>query len=100
MIKSTHSSTSIEGNPLSLEEVSELAAGRKVMATRKDKQEVLNYLHVLDKISEFVKDSRITGEDVLKLQDHQGHVGESRRFRGISKQTSCCRERIYRRGNL
>ena len=41
IIHSAHSSTSIEGNRLSLEQVSELAHGREVMATRKDKQEVL-----------------------------------------------------------
>lgn len=86
LIKSTHSSTSIEGNPLTLKEVSELAAGRKVMATRKDKQEVLNYLHVLDKISEFVKDNRITKEDVLKLhhritKDTLENLGDSGVYR-------------------
>lgn len=43
-LRSAHSSTAIEGNPLSFEEVSALAAGRDVMARRKDKQEVLNYL--------------------------------------------------------
>lgn len=44
IIRNAHASTSIEGNQLSLEQVSELAAGRDVMATRKSKQEVLNYL--------------------------------------------------------
>ena len=37
IIHSAHSSTSIEGNRLSLEQVSDLAHGREVMATRKDK---------------------------------------------------------------
>ena len=41
IIHSAHSSTSIEGNRLSLEQVSDLALGREIMATRKDKQEVL-----------------------------------------------------------
>ena len=49
-IHSAHSSTSIEGNRLSLEQVSDLAQGREVMATQKDKQEVLNYLNVLENI--------------------------------------------------
>jgi Fic family protein len=40
LIKSTHASTSIEGNRLSLEEVSDLMIGRKITATLKDKKEV------------------------------------------------------------
>jgi Fic family protein len=65
IIRSAHSSTSIEGNNLSLEQVSELAAGRKIMAKRKDKQEVLNYIAVLEKLDTFVKDGVIT-EDIIK----------------------------------
>ncbi|MDW7727954.1 MAG: hypothetical protein SCH70_12745 [Candidatus Methanoperedens sp.] len=47
LIKAAHASTAIEGNPLTLEEVSQLAQGRKVTATRKAQQEVLNYLRFL-----------------------------------------------------
>ena len=50
LIRATHASTAIEGNPLTLEEVSDLAQGRKVTATRKAKREVLNYLSVRDNI--------------------------------------------------
>ncbi|MDP2767235.1 MAG: hypothetical protein Q8O41_07280 [Candidatus Methanoperedens sp.] len=39
LIRAAHASTAIEGNPLTLEEVSQLAQGRKVMAARKAKQE-------------------------------------------------------------
>ncbi len=67
IIRSAHSSTSIEGNRLSLEQVSKLAMGRKVTATRKDKQEVLNYLDVLRKIHKLVKGSSIHDEDILKI---------------------------------
>ena len=35
LIKNAHASTAIEGNPLSLEQVSDLAMGRDIMATRK-----------------------------------------------------------------
>ncbi len=42
LIQKAHSSTAIEGNSLSLDEVSELASGRNIMVKRKDKQEVLN----------------------------------------------------------
>ncbi|HJH30481.1 MAG TPA: hypothetical protein C5S51_12495 [Methanosarcinaceae archaeon] len=47
LIKAAHASTAIERNPLTLEEVSQLAQSRKVTATRKAQQEVLNYLKVL-----------------------------------------------------
>jgi Fic family protein len=39
-----HSSTAIEGNPLSLPEVEALARGEEIAAREKDKREVLNYL--------------------------------------------------------
>jgi Fic family protein len=65
IIRSAHSSTSIEGNNLSLEQVSELAAGRKIMAKRKDKQEVLNYLKVLEKLDTLAKGG-IISEEIVK----------------------------------
>jgi Fic family protein len=66
-LKSAHCSTAIEGNPLSLEEVTELAAGRDIMVRRKDKQEVLNYLEALDKIPEYAKMIPFTSEDLLDI---------------------------------
>ena len=50
LIHSAHASTAIEGNRLTLEEVSALARGRNLMLRRKDKQEVLNYLKALEQI--------------------------------------------------
>jgi Fic family protein len=67
IIHSAHSSTRIEGNRLSLEQVSELAQGREVMATRKDKQEVLNYLNVLENIGKLTKDNSILEKDILNI---------------------------------
>ncbi len=67
LIKATHASTAIEGNPLTLEEVSMLAIGREITATQKAKQEVLNYLNVLENIDRYQKDGWITEETVLKL---------------------------------
>src|SRR3989337_2249351 len=67
IIRSAHSSTAIEGNRLSLEQVSDLAQGREVMATRKDKQEVLNYLHVLETIGKLAADGTITEKTILKI---------------------------------
>ena len=67
IIHSAHSSTHIEGNRLNLEQVSKLAQGRKITATRKDKQEVLNYLDALRKIGQLVKGKSITVKDILKM---------------------------------
>lgn len=67
IIHSAHSSTSIEGNRLSLEQVTDLALGREVVATQKDKQEVLNYLNVLGKIGELIIDVYIDERDILKI---------------------------------
>lgn len=67
IIRSAHSSTSIEGNRLSFEQVSDLAHGREVMATRKDKQEVLNYLKALERIGKLTDGRRIAEKDVLNV---------------------------------
>lgn len=67
LIKSAHSSTAIEGNKLSLEEVSLLARGREIMATRKDRQEVLNYLSALEKVSNFAKRTPLKSSDLLEI---------------------------------
>ena len=67
IIHSAHSSTRIEGNRLSLEQVTDLAMGREVMATRKDKQEVLNYLNVLEKINNLIGDTSLKEKDILKI---------------------------------
>jgi Fic family protein len=67
LIRSAHSSTAIEGNALSLEEVSLLAQGREIMATRKDRQEVLNYLEALDNIAGFAAKKPYKTSDLLTL---------------------------------
>lgn len=67
IIRSAHSSTSIEGNNLSLEQVSELAAGRKIMAKRKDKEEVLNYINVLEKLDTLSPKGILTEETIKNI---------------------------------
>jgi len=67
IIRSAHSSTRIEGNRLSLEQVSNLASGREITAQRKDKQEVLNYLHTLENIGKLVGSGIIKEKDILKI---------------------------------
>lgn len=67
LIKAAHASTAIEGNPLTLEEVSQLAEGREVMASRKAKQEVLNYLNVLERIEKYRNGGNVTEKSILRM---------------------------------
>ncbi len=87
LIRATHASTAIEGNPLTLEEVSMLASGRKVMAARKAELEVMNYLRVLENIEKYQEQGKITeniilklhkevSKDVLEKPEHEGRYRE------------------------
>ena len=69
LVRSAHHSTSIEGNPLSLEEVTDLLAGRDVLAHTRDKQEVLNYAEVLRYIDRHFlgQGQPVTEETILRL---------------------------------
>ena len=69
LARSAHHSTSIEGNPLSLEQVTDLLAGRDVLAHARDRQEVLNYAEVLHYIDRrFLEQERpVTEETILHL---------------------------------
>jgi Fic family protein len=67
ILRAAHASTAIEGNPLTLEEVSRLADGREVMASRKAQAEVLNYLSVLEHIEMYHARGTIDREAILTL---------------------------------
>jgi Fic family protein len=72
IVRSAHSSTSIEGNNLSLEQVSDLAAGRKIMAKRKDKEEVLNKhgkMNIADVAAMFKISRQAALKEIGKLVD-------------------------------
>ncbi len=66
LLHNTHSSTVIEGNKLSLEQVEALFDGKDVTATNKDKQEVLNCIEALEKIPAFAEKGKIKVADLLK----------------------------------
>lgn len=83
LLQSTHASTSIEGNMLSLEEVSDLMVGRDITARARDKKEVVNYFEALNYLDN-LKDKEVTEEDILHLHglitkgtldepSHEGH---------------------------
>ncbi|MFH1347760.1 MAG: Fic family protein [Candidatus Margulisiibacteriota bacterium] len=69
LLHNTHSSTAIEGNKLSLEQVESLSQGKEITATQKDKQEVLNYIAALEEIPEFALASVINAEILLKIHE-------------------------------
>jgi len=63
-IHNAHSSTSIEGNNLTLDQVAALAENKDVTAIAKDKDEVLNYLKALDSIPKYA-DKKIIDTKLL-----------------------------------
>ena len=73
-IHNAHSSTSIEGNRLNLEQVEALSEKKDVISTPKDKNEVLNYLAALDKIPEYAKKKKLlvkTFLDIHRILTHK-----------------------------
>lgn len=91
LIRAAHASTAIEGNPLTLEEVSRLAEGREIMAARRAKAEVLNYLRVLEHIGSYQSKGKISTEKILALHrditrdtlDDPSHEGAFRTVRVV-----------------
>ncbi len=65
LIRSSHYSTSIEGNPLNLEEVKTLI-NSKQKPTTKAEQEVLNYFNVLNHLNRY-SDKVITKNTILSI---------------------------------
>lgn len=67
LARNTHSSTAIEGNKLTLEQVRALAEGKDVIATNKDKQEALNYIEALEKIPSLAEKGKFKAADLLNI---------------------------------
>jgi Fic family protein len=73
--RNTHSSTAIEGNPLTLEQVRAVEEGREVPAVAaRAKREVLNYFAGLRFIEKSASKTRFTHEDIFRL--HKIIAGE------------------------
>jgi len=84
--RNTHSSTAIEGNPLTLEQVRAVEEGRALPAvTERARREVVNYFAALCHIEKHAGKKAITHEDVLRLHKIiAGQVmdqGEAGRYR-------------------
>ncbi len=87
-IRNTHSSTAIEGNPLTLEQVRLLAEGRPIStATTRSRREVLNYFAGLRFVEKHQSKKTITQQDILKLHAVIGSgvmdQGRAGRYRDI-----------------
>lgn len=67
IIHGSHSSTAIEGNKLNLKQVEDLAEGKSIIATDKDKKEVLNYLTALENVPSLGEKGELTVKDLLKI---------------------------------
>lgn len=87
--RNAHSSTAIEGNPLTLEQVRAVADGAYVPAVgEKPRREVLNYLAALRHIESRPVTGKITHEDLFRLHEiiagtvmDQGEPGRYRTMR-------------------
>lgn len=87
--RNTHSSTAIEGNPLTLEQVRAVEEGRTLTAVpERARREVVNYFAALRHIEKLAGKKTITHEDVLRLHKiiagrvmEQGEAGRYRTMR-------------------
>ena len=87
-VRNTHSSTAIEGNPLTLEQVRALEEGQPLMAvTERSRREVLNCFAGLRFMEKRVNKKPVTHEDILKLHAIIGGMvmdqGRAGRYRDI-----------------
>lgn len=88
-IRNAHSSTAIEGNPLTLEQVRAIEEGREVPATsQRPRREVANYFAGLRFVEKHARLSVVTHTEVLKLHRimagqvmDQGEAGKYRTIR-------------------
>jgi Fic family protein len=85
--RNAHSSTAIEGNPLTLEQVRAVEAGEALSVPTRARREVVNYFAALRHIEKQAASKRLTHEDVLRLHAIiAGAVmdqGEAGRYRDI-----------------
>jgi len=87
--RNAHSSTAIEGNPLTLEEVRLVEARPELLpVASRARREVLNYFAALHHVEKHAAKKRLTHEDILKLHSiiagqvmDQGEAGRYRRIR-------------------
>ena len=86
--RNAHSSTAIEGNPLTLEQVRAVEAGEALTVPARVRREVVNYFAALRYVEKQAAKKRLTREDVLRLHAiiagavmDQGEAGRYRSMR-------------------
>jgi len=86
--RNAHSSTAIEGNPLTLEQVRAVEAGEALPVPARVRREVVNYFAALRHIEKQAAKKRLAHEDVLRLHGivagevmDQGEAGRYRTLR-------------------
>ncbi len=86
--RNAHSSTAIEGNPLTLEQVRAVEEGQPLTLPTRARREVVNYFAALRHIEKHAAKRRIVHEDVLRLHAimagevmDQGEAGRYRTMR-------------------
>jgi len=86
-VRNAHSSTAIEGNPLTLEEVRAVEQGAPLAVPARARREVVNYFAALRHIEQHATKKRVIHHDVLRLHAIMaGDVmdqGEAGRYRTI-----------------
>lgn len=87
--RNVHASTAIEGNPLTLEEVRDLEAGRELQGSdARSKREVLNYFAGLRYVERYLDVEVVRHDDVFELHrilaDEVMDQGEAGRYRTIA----------------
>ena len=87
-VRNAHSSTAIEGNPLTLEQVRAVEEGAALAVAPRTQREVVNYFAALRHIEKHAQKKRLTHEDVLRLHAimagevmDQGDAGRYRMIR-------------------
>jgi len=86
--RNAHSSTAIEGNPLTLEQVRAVEEGRPLSVPARARREIVNYFAALRHVEKQAAKKRIAHEDVLRLHAiiagdvmDQGEAGRYRAMR-------------------
>jgi Fic family protein len=87
-VRNAHSSTAIEGNPLTLEDVRAVEQGAPLPVPARARREVVNYFAALRYIEQHADKKRLTHEDILRLHAimagevmDQGEAGRYRTMR-------------------
>ncbi len=69
ILNSVHSSTALEGNPLTFEDVTAIIEGHDIDVKNDYHQEVLNYFKLLGKLPDFASRDPFTFEDLLEVHE-------------------------------